>query len=264
MSKRLFQYPGSKSKLLGKISPYFPRIVSLCEPFCGSAVVSLEITASSYYLNDRCKNIYNFFKVVRNDESREKLIHMLEFTPCDEETWRSCDGKGDDVTRAWCFLVSYIYSFRALGRGFNRLNLAHGSNRIQSVNLFKKVDFLKSRYFRNWLSRVSVTNMDALDFIGSINKRKTDGVFIYCDPPYVDAVQMYEGDEYKEEDFKKLLDMLADTPHRFMLSCYSSDLVQDYASKYGWAQKSFSMKTIDMHARKQEFIFYNYKIGGLL
>ena len=261
-------YSGTKSDLLPNIKPFFPDdIVNFCDVFCGSGIVSLNVPARHYLINDRCKRIYTFFSVLKDPKLCAELMYRFECSPCCEKTWKDAMSKRDDedpVTKAWAFVVSYKYSFSYLGTAYLRYPIMKNTKlaRKDYMSLQKKCDFIKSLGFRQWLENVTVTNMDALKMIREVNAKKY--AFYYCDPPYVGSRHDgYPGD-YTEEDFENLLKALASTPHKFMLSCFSTPTVEAYAKKNSWRIKRFNKRGA-RNGRKTECIFMNYEVKrGLL
>ena len=72
MYKESFHYMGTKIKLLPQIYPYFPKnIHTFYDVFGGSGVVSMNLNADKYVindLNDHVHNLYELFKTKTADE----------------------------------------------------------------------------------------------------------------------------------------------------------------------------------------------------
>ena len=78
--KTLLKYPGAKNRLAPWIVSHIPQHKVYCEPFLGSGAVFLnKEPAYNEILNDLDDDIYNFFKVVR--EQAEELCRLIEATP---------------------------------------------------------------------------------------------------------------------------------------------------------------------------------------
>ena len=76
----LLKYPGAKNRLAPWIVSHIPPHKVYCEPFLGSGAVFLNKEPSyNEILNDLDDDIYNFFKVVR--EQSEELCRLIEATP---------------------------------------------------------------------------------------------------------------------------------------------------------------------------------------
>ena len=78
--KALLKYPGAKNRLASWIVSHIPQHKVYCEPFLGSGAVFLnKEPAYNEILNDLDDDIYNFFKVVR--ENPKELCRLIEATP---------------------------------------------------------------------------------------------------------------------------------------------------------------------------------------
>ncbi len=125
----------------------------------------------------------------------------------------------------------------------------------------KKLVFDKSIYKR--LENTQIENNDALKVIES---RDAKDAFHYVDPPYINSNQgHYSG--YTEDDYKKLLDTLANIKGNFLLSSYRSDILEKYTNKNGWFSQSFdkplsAKKSQEgkLRKRKVEMLTANYPI----
>ena len=109
------------------------------------------------------------------------------------------------------------------------------------------------------LSKVQISCHDAIDVI---KERDTPDTFFYLDPPYIGAEQKhYKG--YKKEDFKQLLDVLSGIQGKFILSNFSSDILQEYCEANNWNTKVISLKSmipalIHKPRRKYEVLVWNF------
>ena len=102
VSKPAIRYHGSKFRLANWILNYFPQHKIYVEPFGGAAGILLQKKRSySEVYNDLDGDIVNFFKVIRDKDSRKKLIEAIQLTPFAraefEEAWSKTD---DAIERA--------------------------------------------------------------------------------------------------------------------------------------------------------------------
>jgi DNA adenine methylase len=72
---------------------------------------------------------------------------------------------------------------------------------------------------------------------------------------------------YSENDFIQLLDVLSKIKGKFLLSCYPSDLVNEYIGKCGWHHKSVEkvitasiVNASGKREKKTELLIANYPI----
>ena len=261
--KSAFSYHGTKRNMIANIEPLLPNNINVfTELFCGSAVVSFNINANSYFLNDTNEHIYNFFKVCRKDTTLAKLIHLLEFTPYDKTTYEEAHKTikdKDDVQRAWAWWVINCQSFRSL-QNTHAIFIPTTERTTPRVRINQnKIKFLKSDLFKVIMEKTAITNKDANKFLKFLNKKSPElyGLFLYADPPYIDTdMKTYEG-TYTTADYKELLDNLASCPHPFMLSCFETDMSKTYAYTYNWHKYSF-VKNNSMKKQKEEVLYMNY------
>jgi DNA adenine methylase len=108
------------------------------------------------------------------------------------------------------------------------------------------------------LERTSIFCREALDVI---KKSDHEDAFHYVDPPYFNAdMGHYAG--YTSADFEKLLQLLATLKGKFMLSSYPSDLVSNYAKRYGWKVIEFELPRSAGSGRKVEVLTMNYEVDA--
>lgn len=63
---------GSKEKLLNQLLPLFPEKIEIFyDLFGGSGVVSLNVNAKKYVLNDFSNHIYNLYKMFKTKSYQE-------------------------------------------------------------------------------------------------------------------------------------------------------------------------------------------------
>lgn len=72
-------YMGNKFKLLPQILPYFPKdIDTFYDLFGGSGVVSMNVNAKNYVLNDFNEHIYNLWNMFKTKSSDEIISYCYE------------------------------------------------------------------------------------------------------------------------------------------------------------------------------------------
>lgn len=78
--KAVLKYPGAKNRLANWIVDHIPEHKVYCEPFFGSGAVFFnKKICYNEILNDLDDEVYNFFKVLRNNG--EQLIDAIALTP---------------------------------------------------------------------------------------------------------------------------------------------------------------------------------------
>ncbi|MFK7074022.1 DNA adenine methylase, partial [Acinetobacter baumannii] len=92
----LIRYHGGKFRLATWVISHFPNHTCYTEVFGGAAGVLLQKPrAYAEVYNDLDGEIVNLFRVLRNEDQRNKLIEQLVFTPYSRddfhEAWEPCE-----------------------------------------------------------------------------------------------------------------------------------------------------------------------------
>lgn len=116
-----------------------------------------------------------------------------------------------DVYRAAAFYKRQRYSFNGTGK----------SVAAEPVNLERFFGQLRECSRR--LQNVFIENMD---FEPLIRSRDKEGVFFYCDPPYYQAEQYYEG-SFTEDDHRRLHEVLSKARAFVMVSYNDSPFIRE-------------------------------------
>ena len=87
--KAVLKYPGAKNRLANWIVDHIPEHKVYCEPFFGSGAVFFnKKICYNEILNDLDDEVYNFFKVLRNNG--EQLIDAIALTPYSRTEYMNC------------------------------------------------------------------------------------------------------------------------------------------------------------------------------
>jgi len=113
-----FTYYGGKSYMTDWLIENMPEHDCYVEVFGGSgAFLFAKYPSRVEVYNDIDKRVANFFRVLRDEEKREKLIEQLILTPYsrDEHTEAKTNpDEGDDIERARRFFVGIQQSFSGI------------------------------------------------------------------------------------------------------------------------------------------------------
>lgn len=262
-----FSYYGGKTWILDEILPYIPPHTVYCEPFAGGASVFwAKPLADLNILNDTNLALYKFYKVA--SKRPDELIAELETTLYHhEEHRRACDiyrnPEGySDLEVATAFFVAATQSFSGMvGGTWGRVWDWGLRVKVDSVSPIKRKQYAS---YRNQISALpilltklrnaQIDNMDAVELISRLNKKSKDA-FLFVDPPYYNSdCGHYAG--YTEQDFVRLLDVLAESPHRWMLTCYPN---AHYEGRGGEIRHVGSRNATAKTRNKTEAIITNYK-----
>lgn len=94
-----------------------------------------------------------------------------------------------------------------------------------------------------------------------ISRHDSPDAFHFIDPPYFNAnMGHYSG--YTDADFKALLELLGLVEGKFLLTCYPSDMMEDYAHRNGWTVEriDMSLSAGAKGKRKVECLVRNYTL----
>lgn len=222
--KPILRYPGAKWKIAPWIVSQFPRSTRYIEPFFGSGAVFFHLPWQPRHvvLNDRSGAIVNLFRVLRDPQSRERLIDALELTPWarDEydDSMRACD---EPIEQARRFLVRCWQSHGTrLNQKTGWRNI--GKTQAATVSLWNALPD-RIRHACTRLKQAEIEHRPALEVIARYPSSDT---LIYADPPYplqTRSGRLYEH-EMSDEDHSELLDLLDQHPGPVVISGYACDL----------------------------------------
>ncbi len=227
----VFQYPGGKARIASWIADLLPPPGSygvFVDLFGGAANVLLEVMRRNeaagvnmhYVYNDKNEEIVNFFRVLRDPESREKLREMLRWTPFSRKEYEGCvemPAPEDPVGRAWWFftLTQQTFSGHPLatpGRWAYDLDGKCVNRWIHSQD--------RMEHFGELFRRVQI---ECLDFAEIIRRYANQDVLVYADPPYFHGARVdtkVYACELPPEHHKELADLLNAFPGMAAISGY--------------------------------------------
>lgn len=247
--KSPIKYHGGKSYLAKRIVALMPKhYMHYVEPYFGGGSVLFEKPQiGSEVVNDLDFNLTTFWGVMGNPADFELFKRKCEGTPMSQVVYDSCvrtlsngdtlkvlKDRGDVWLQAWAFFVVARQSMSGRMRSFTpltRKRLRRGINAEASA-WWTAVDGLEAVHQR--LSSVVVLNADAEKVI---EQQDDEDTLFYLDPPYLESTRtassVYEH-EMTVKQHMSLLDTLCCLQGKFMLSGYSSELYEDYASDNSW------------------------------
>ena len=190
------RYPGGK----GKLTSFIKRVIATnrlmdgeyVEPFAGGAAVALELLFHEYvtriHINDLSRPVYAFWHSVLN--RTDELCRLIHDTPRTVDAW-------DNQKKV--LMAEATYEFLEVGfatfflNRTNRSGILNGGiiggrdqtgpwkidaryNAIELIFRIQSIARLKSK--------ISLTKMDAVNFLSVGIKKWPTKTLIYCDPPY--------------------------------------------------------------------------------
>lgn len=228
-------YMGNKERLIKKgLINLFPKDIDrFIDLFCGSGVVSMNVSANCYVLNDYNTTIIDLLKYFKDNNAKDIIDKMLIII----ETHNLLKGfnKSDtSVTEEYKKLAKDNYNkfrnyYNTIDKSMLNLYILSYYCNTNNIRFNKSGEFnmpIGNQYFNvethskkiidgcNFLSRPNVylTNKDYKTF--NINAlRKSD--FVYFDPPYTNTLAIYnEQQGWGVENDKQLFEICDDLTRR--------------------------------------------------
>ncbi|HAV2955609.1 DNA adenine methylase [Acinetobacter baumannii] len=239
MNHPLIRYHGGKFRLAPWVLSHFPNHTCYTEAFGGAAGVLLQKPrAYAEVYNDLDGEIVNLFRVLRNEEHRNKLIEQLVFTPYSRDdfqgAWEPCD---DPIEKARRLIVRAQMGFGSAGatKGITGFRIdtkrAYGTAQSLWMTYPNHLAIVGQR-----LSGVLIENRQAIQVLQDHDDSET---LHYVDPPYVHETR-YSGakngrvyrHEMSDQDHEELLKVLLELEGKVIVSGYPSELYNDYLAKW--------------------------------
>lgn len=235
------RYPGGKNCIFPFVSKLFyeNQLIgfSYAEPYAGGAGLALRLLFEGYvehiYINDLDKSIYSFWYTVINQP--KEFCEWIKNVDVTVSNWYKYKEIQDQAHEADCYELaqSAFYLNRTNISGVIKGGVIGGQEQKGKYKInarFNKQD-LVSRICRiaNIKDRISVSNLDGLDFINKLDRKKEE-IFIYLDPPYFQKGSDLYMNYYTIDDHKKLsarvgqmhkLWMVSYDYHEFILNLYA-------------------------------------------
>lgn len=225
-------------------------------------------TAPCEIINDVNGNVINFYKVLKT--RFPELKKKIELTLHSREEYKKAmiiynsprlfDDQPVIRARALYTACNMGYLHRAGSRGFDK---------EKAATVFKN----KVERFGEELSlRLRNTQIECNEAHKIIQSRDSEDSFFYCDPPYTSdlGVKVHQGhyEGYTHQHLERDLTVLSQIKGKFLLSNYPSQLLMDFAKKYGRYVKTFDKSLSAAHKsrnpnsnkRKTEVLVANYPI----
>lgn len=236
--KKPFRYFGGKNYLIGDIISLVNyayknlRISCLIDVFGGSGTVLFSIPENwkiNLIYNDLDNFLYNVFKVLQDDDLRQKLIEKWKYLltydvvykEFRDELFRSedFDFHVPDIEVALKWLYLNIYGQSGIVSKSATMPLMY-VYRIRKPNFDN--DVIKK--LKQW----QITNKDYRDLIRNANR---EYVFLYLDPPYLQGGSNYNKGGWDIDDFKELKTHLDNFKGYWLLNESSIESIQKIFGK---------------------------------
>lgn len=260
------KWHGGKHYLAQAIIDLMPPHVHYVEPYFGGGSVLLEKNPDgvSEVVNDRNRELMNFWKVLQTPELFSHFIRIVEATPFSQQEWREagivCEDKYPETERAVAFFIRCRQSRAGKFNSFATLskNRTRRAMNEQVSAWMTAVDGLAEVAAR--LRRVVLLNDNAIDVIVREDSQNT---LFYLDPPYLHTTRVTTNDydhEMTELEHQELLGTIIQLQGKVMLSGYPSKLYDRYLSKWKCVSIAIDNKASSAAIKpvKSECIWMNY------
>jgi DNA adenine methylase len=279
------KWHGGKQRLARRLIALMSPHTRYVEPYFGGGAVlfARDPTGVSEVVNDRDRDLTNFWRVLQQDETFARFQRLVEAVPFSavefEEAQEALGSSGSvdakdatgngsldpvavDVERAVAFFITCRQSLAGRREDFaplTRTRLRRGMNEQASAWL-TAVEGLPLVHAR--LRRVVILDRDALEVIRS---QDGPGTLFYLDPPFLPQTRAAP-DVYAHEmslrDRAALLVALGKIQGKFLLSGYPHELYALAERQYGWRRVEFDMPNDaaggDRKRRMTECVWMNF------
>lgn len=241
--KSPLRWAGGKSRHTKHLIPLMPTgVKEFRDVFCGAGWVSLAAKkaniAERYWLNDKFMPLWNFWLVVIHEA--QPLVDQVFFA-----LEQSDEKLREQVVAARARLAEGKHYGRIpMALDFFLVNRCSFSGATLSGGLKKN---LRDRFKPSSIDRIldcyvimKDFGITGVDFQGPVEKGG-DRVFLFCDPPYVDAERLYgkNGDLHKGFNHLKLARLLRESHHLWMLTYDDNPIIRDI-------YKGFDIRELDV------------------
>ena len=269
MLKSPLRYPGGKTRSVEFITSKFPEFKEYREPFVGGCSVFLYLKEKypdrRYWINDLYDDLYAFLHTCRYDSRRlVSAVRTIRENTTDgrrlfNEYRNEIGTYTEDIDKAIAFFVINRISFSGT-------TLSGGYSETAFRERFTESSIKRLEEFCKILRpRLRVTNMD----YSKVISKKGDGVFIYCDPPYMSAEKsgLYgkNGNLHKGFDHDKFASDMRECPHKWCISYDDNEYIRSLYEGYNIIsfEGSYGMKNVNpekVNQKGREILITNYNI----
>jgi DNA adenine methylase len=190
------RYPGGKGKIVGYIKEIIIANKILdghyVEPFAGGAAVAIELLLQDYvahiHINDLDRSIYAFWHSIL--EETDAFCDLIESTSISIDQWfiqRAIQQSTSDHDLLKLGFSTFFLN-RCNRSGIIKAGVIGGKDQSGKWKLdarFNKADLLRRiKQIARFKSRISLQNLDVVDFLYLTIPVVPENTLVYLDPPY--------------------------------------------------------------------------------
>jgi len=228
--KTPLRYPGGKQKL----TPFILELLiengidgHYVEPFAGGAGVGIELLLSRkikhIHLNDSSYAIYAFWYSILN--YTEEFCRLISSASLTVEEWRKQKAivKKADITQILELGFSVFYLNRCNRSGVLSGGVIGGNDQTGNYKMdarFSRNDLIRRiELIALFKDNISISHLDAEDYIKSYIQFLPNNCLIYLDPPYYEKGSDLYLNHYKKSDHNRLAKVIQENiKHNWILS----------------------------------------------
>lgn len=267
-SKTPLRYPGGKQRL----APFVYEILQAnnlvgghyVEPYAGGAGAALELLlsrqVSAIHLNDSSLPVYSFWQcVINHTEEFCKLVSSASLTIDEWQRQREIirNPTQHDVLELGfsTFYLNRVNRSGVISGGIiggigqtGEWKMDARYNRSELVQRIYSIAYRKNS--------ISISNMDAEDYILNYIPTTPQNTLVYCDPPYFEKSGGLYLDNYKKDDHKKIAETIQnELARRWILSYDGAAEILSYYSQRNHFIYNLQYNAAKVYKGKEIFIF---------
>ena len=235
---------GGKGKLKHQLLPLVPQHNLYVEVFGGGAsLLFAKPMSTSEVYNDVDKDLINFFTVLRDKSSFNRLHRLALATPFSRELYNeyrhSYKTEPDNIKRAHQWFAVSRQSFGSIeGRSWGGVSKATKNCALAWYNVLQDLPLHHARFSEVWID-----NMDWRQVLETYDSGST---FFYLDPPYVSSTRRRGGYRHEMTNLahQQLIETVQSLNGKVMLSGYSNPIYD----RLPWSRIDFD--TVCYHVGK--------------
>ncbi len=238
------RYPGGKSQLIPVVVEILKENDILygeyAEPFAGGCGVPITLLLNSYvdhiYINDIDPAIYAFWYSVLNHA--DELCKLIKEAPVNIKEWHKqrilhFEGNLADVIQLG---FSTLFLNRTNRSGILKAGVIGGLEQNGTYKIdcrFNREDLIKKiRRIALYKSRISLSRLDAVDFVSKIVPTTGQKTLVNLDPPYFAKGHELYTNFYKQNDHATLKDAVAKIEKYWMVTYDDTEEIRQLYAKF--------------------------------